>query len=190
MIVPPQTKKHLEGSWAAATKHANDMNQRAVEVYAEIAKEKTQYFEKIALGSAGTIALVVSFVGTHAGRLQPPWLLRSALITLVLAMIAAMYRNLKYPYYLTASYSKQNYIAMRDRERCRLEYLVKVQPPSLPDGKAIDVEKAREEFGKVDEEFDEDIVKFQRQWVSGTAGAVTSTSTTSRQVQFGLKLTW
>jgi hypothetical protein len=70
------------------------MGERAVQVSVDISKEKTQYFEKIALASAGTIALVVSFVGSHAGRLQPPWLLRSALIVLVLAMITAMYRNL------------------------------------------------------------------------------------------------
>lgn len=37
-------KTRLEG----AIKHAADINERALEVYAEVAKEKTHYFEKIA----------------------------------------------------------------------------------------------------------------------------------------------
>jgi hypothetical protein len=166
MTVPPQIEENLETRLKSAIKHANDMNQRGVDVYAEIAKEKTQYFEKIALASAGTIALVVSFVGSHAGRLQPPCLLRSALIMLVLAMVIAMYRNWRYPYYLTACYSKQNYIAMRHREQCRLDLLVTVPALSMQDGKPIDIEKARDEFGKVDKEFEGEIAKFQKQETS------------------------
>ena len=34
------------------------------------------------------------------------------------------------------------------------------------------------------------LIVFTPSGVSGTAGAITSTSTTSRQVQFGLKLLW
>jgi hypothetical protein len=34
------------------------------------------------------------------------------------------------------------------------------------------------------------LITFTPSGVSGTAGAVSSTSTTSRQVQFGLKLIW
>jgi hypothetical protein len=34
------------------------------------------------------------------------------------------------------------------------------------------------------------LITFTPTGVSGTAGAITSTSTTARQVQFGLKLTW
>ena len=83
------------------------MNQRAVQVSLDIGKEKTQFFEKIALASGGTIALVVSFVGAHAGRLQPPWLLRSALIALVLSMVGAVYRNWRFPFYLIAVYGRQ-----------------------------------------------------------------------------------
>lgn len=58
-------KTRLEG----AIKHAADINERALEVYAEVAKEKTHYFEKIALGSGATIALLVSFVGSHMPQL-------------------------------------------------------------------------------------------------------------------------
>ena len=48
----------------SAAKHAREVNARAVQVSVDIGKEKTQYFEKIALACAGTIALVVSFVGS------------------------------------------------------------------------------------------------------------------------------
>jgi len=167
MSIPLEIEEQrLKARLDSASKHATDTNRRAVEVRAEIAKEKTQYFEKIALASAGTIALVVSFVGLHVGKLSPPWLLRSALIALVLAMIAAMYRNWKYPCYLMACYSKQEFIAMRDREQCRLDLLVTVPALSMRDGKPIDVEKARVDFGKTDKEFEGEIAKFQKQETS------------------------
>jgi hypothetical protein len=108
MGLPPQAhQQFLLKEFESARKHAADMNERAVQVSLDIGKEKTQYFEKIALASGGTIALVVSFVGAHAGRLQPPWLLRSALIALVLSMVAAMYRNWRFPFYLLAVYGRQ-----------------------------------------------------------------------------------
>jgi hypothetical protein len=180
-----------------ATKHATDMGERAVQVSVDISKEKTQYFEKIALASAGTIALVVSFVGSHAGRLQPPWLLRSALIVLVLAMITAMYRNLKYPYYLMACYSKQNYSAMRHREQCRLELLLKFPDQSLKHGKPIDVQETKEQFGKVDKGFEDEIAKFQEQetsvfnllgWIE--RGTLTLVGSSSISVQGGTAGHW
>lgn len=155
-------KTRLEG----AIKHAADINERALEVYAEVAKEKTHYFEKIALGSGATIALLVSFVGSHASRLQPAWLLRSALIVLVLAMVATMYRNLRYPYYLTAAYSNQNYVALRAREQCRLDLLLKFPDQHLKHGKPVDVQETKEEFGKADRGFEEEIAKFQKQETS------------------------
>ena len=70
--VPLQMEqKRLMALSESAAQHAAEANQRAVQVSVDIGKEKTQYFEKIALACAGTIALVVSFVGSHAGRLQP-----------------------------------------------------------------------------------------------------------------------
>jgi hypothetical protein len=120
-IPDPVEQQRLEIRSNNAIKFANDMEMRALQASEDIAKEKTQYFEKIALANAGTIALVVSFVGAHSSKLQPPWLLRSALVTLFAAMISAMYRNWKYPYYLTAVHTTQALIAMRDREQCRLE---------------------------------------------------------------------
>lgn len=98
-----------------AIRNAHAANQRAVQASLYIAKEKTQYVEKIALANAGTIALVVSFVGSHSGTLQPPWLLRSALVSLFLAMISAMYRNWTYPFYQYAIHARQDLTAKREK---------------------------------------------------------------------------
>lgn len=74
MDIPPKAQQEmLIRELESARKHAKNMNERAVQGSLDIGKEKTQFFEKIALASGGTIALVVSFVGAHAGRLQPPW---------------------------------------------------------------------------------------------------------------------
>lgn len=167
MTVPTDiAQKNLETKWDTAIKHAHDMNQRAVDVFTDVAKEKTQYFEKIALASGGTIALVVSFVGSHAGRLQPVWLLRSALVVLVRAMIAAMYRNWKYPFYLTAAYSKNHYIAIRDEEKCRLDYLEAVRPNVIQEGGPIDITKTRADFSKADKVFEAKIAELEKEETS------------------------
>jgi len=141
-------QERLKTRLESAAKHATDMNLRAVQVSIEIGKEKTQYFEKLALAAGGTIALVVSFVGAHSGRLQPTWLLRSALITLVLAMIAAVYRNWKFPFYMLAVHSRQQYVAQLERERCRRDYIVAFPAVAMESGKMIDAQAYLKDFAE------------------------------------------
>jgi hypothetical protein len=149
MNIPSQLEQQrLRALVDSASKHATDVNLRAVQVTSEISKEKTQYFEKLALASGATIALLVSFVGAHSARLQPPWLLRSALIVLVLAMIAAMYRNWKYPYYLYAVYARQDSQAKQEQERCKRDYVVAFPTISMEAGEPIDVPGYLENFAK------------------------------------------
>src|SRR6266481_3639165 len=70
--------------------------------HVELAKERTQYFEKLAIGSGATIAAIVSFLGVHAGKLHPVWIMQCSLISLVVAIVAALYRNFRYPHYILA----------------------------------------------------------------------------------------
>jgi hypothetical protein len=156
-------RKRLEALLDSASKHAREMNQRAVQVSLDIGKEKTQYFEKIAIAAGGTIALIVSFVGAHTGRLQPPWLLRAALIALVLAMIAAMYRNWKYPHYLLAAYARQEFVAKLDRERCRRDCIVAIPSLAIEDGKPIDVPEYLKTFAQDEKTLLGNISKTQKQ---------------------------
>jgi hypothetical protein len=148
MGLPPQAQQQLLLSLLeSARKHSTETNQRATQATVDMAKEKTQYFEKIALASGGTIALVVSFVGAHAGRLQPPWLLRSALIVLVLAMVSAMYRNWRYPFYIMGSYGRQYMEARRDKGRRERDYVTAF--PALAreeDGTPIDLAQFQTRF--------------------------------------------
>ena len=140
-LPPTYEQQRLQTLFDSACKRAAAMNKRAVQISVDLGKEKTQYFEKIALACAGTIALVVSFVGSHVGHLQPAWLLRCALVTLVLAMMTAMYRNWKFPFYVLACYARQDLKAKQDRERARRDYIVSIPALALEDGKPIDVEK-------------------------------------------------
>ncbi len=156
-------QKRLMALFESAAKYAAKANQRAVQVSVEIGKEKTQYFEKIALACAGTIALVVSFVGSHAGRLQPGWLLRSALIALVLAMIAAIYRNWKFPFYLLAHHARQNFVAKQEKERYRRDYILVVPSFALEDGKPIEVQKFLAQFAEDEKLLDKRIAECKKQ---------------------------
>jgi len=154
-ILPP----HLEQN----AKFANEANQRDVDNSQEVAKEKTQYLEKIALAAGGTLAIVVSFVGAHAGRLQPPWLLRTALVTLVLTLIVAMARNFRYHYYLMGLYGRKSAEASLDRERARRDYLV-VVPSINPDTLTPnDPQAIREQFAEEEGTLNKKIAEFKKQ---------------------------
>jgi hypothetical protein len=135
MGLPPQAQQQqfLIAGFETARKHAADMNERAVQVSLDIGKEKTQFFEKIALASGGTIALVVSFVGSHVGRLQPPWLLRSALVALVLSMVGAMYRNWRFQFYFLAVYARQYMEAKQQKMYRQRDYVIAFPALALND---------------------------------------------------------
>ena len=140
-------QKALLTQLESAREHARNMNQRAVQVSMDIGKEKTQYFEKLSLAAGGTIALVVSFVGSHAGRLQPPWLLRSALVALVLAMFSGMYRNWKFPFYLLATAAREDTLAKQNRDKCGHDYCVRFPSAGIDSGgKPLDLEKYQRDF--------------------------------------------
>lgn len=105
------------------------------------AKERTQYFEKLAIGSGAAIAAIVSFLGTHAEKLQPVWILRCALIALVVAMIAALYRNLRYPYYFLAVRNRLWIEASRHQQQRRNDvFQVDRSIVSLQSGTPIDLQ--------------------------------------------------
>jgi hypothetical protein len=146
-----------------ASKHAQAANQCVFQASLDIAKEKTQYLEKIALANAGTIALVISFVGSHSGKLQPPLLFRSALVTLFLAMISAMFRNWIYPFYQFAVYGREDFTAKREKEQRRLAYAKAAPALSLQSGKPVDVRQVETEVMKADGSIAKAVVKAQRQ---------------------------
>ena len=162
-LPPPQDQRRLEALLDDASSHALDMNRRAVQASLDAGKERVQYFEKIALACAGTIALVVSFVGSHPGHLQPPWLLRCSLITLVLAMMAAMYRNWRFPFYVMANHRRQELVAQRDKQRARRDLIVAFQTVAIENGELIDVNQWLAEFKKGEEICDDSIAKIKKQ---------------------------
>jgi hypothetical protein len=162
-LPPAQEQQRLQALFNDAGKRASNMNKRAVQASLDIGKEKTQYFEKIALACAGTIALVVSFVGSHPGHLQPAWLLRCALITLVVAMMMAMYRNWRFSFYVLACYARQDLAAKQNKERARRDYIVAIPTVAMEDGKLVDVNQWLAEFARDDKLFDDRITECQEQ---------------------------
>lgn len=123
----PVEKARLETLLDGAKSHADNVEEQLFKTSISIATETTQYFEKVALGSGATIAAMVSFIGVHSGKLAPPYLLRSALVTLVVTMFAAMYCNWRYRHYVLVNYQEQHSIQRswnKDaaRETCLLQY--------------------------------------------------------------------
>src|SRR6266478_7080198 len=161
--VPPDTQEQiLRTRWDTAIKSANTIADQAVKVRVDVAKDRIVYFEKIAVGAGAAVTLLVTFVGSHAFRFRPTWLFRCALISLVLAMITAMFRNLRFPHYLIAVYEREAVKAIRDRERARLDYAVAVRPGDIRTGEMIDVAKMEKEFSNVFKALDEKIEAFDK----------------------------
>ncbi len=115
------------------------------------AKERTQYFEKLAIGAGAAIAAIVSFLGAHAGRLQPAWILRCSLIALVVALIFALYRNLRYPTYVLAVRNRLWIEASRCQQQRKNDvFQVDRSVVSWQSGEPIDLQEWTAEFRKSD----------------------------------------
>lgn len=165
MGLPPELlpQDFLLKQLESARRQASDMNQRGVQVSVDIGKERMQFFEKIALAAGGTIALVVSFVGAHASRLQPPWLLRSSLVTLVLSLVGATYRNWRFPYYLLANYNRQYLEAKRESMRRETEYVRAANAIPIADTRAVSLTEYDQQVVEDEKIFEEKITECKRQ---------------------------
>jgi hypothetical protein len=148
---PIQDAEHLHVLWKNSQKGLDEAIERLNQTQADGARERTQYFEKLAIGSGAAIAAIVSFVGTHAGKLHPAWILRCSLVALVVAMIAALYRNLRYPTYVLATYNKLWIEASRHQQQCKNDvFLADRNVRSLQSGGPIDLQDCTAGFKESD----------------------------------------
>jgi hypothetical protein len=96
-------------------------HKRLVKVAEGLGKEKTQFFEKLALGSGATIAALVSFLGARKDALSPRWLLRSSIVSLALVILLSLYRNWRYQFYALRSSRREYFAALQREQRTRDE---------------------------------------------------------------------
>jgi hypothetical protein len=96
-------KTRLQIRHERAQEQANKADAAAEQAKVDIAKERTQFFEKLAIGSGAAITALVSFLGAHSEKLRPPWILRTSLVSLVVAILAALCRSLTYQKYFPSA---------------------------------------------------------------------------------------
>ena len=70
------------------------------EAQVTVAADKTDFFQKLTLGSGAAIAALISFLATHASGLQPRWMLRVSLLSLAATLLSSSFRTFRYPYYV------------------------------------------------------------------------------------------
>jgi hypothetical protein len=128
-----------------------------------ISSGRTTFFEKIAIGSGASIAAIISFVGAKAHSLEPRWLLRTALITLAIAMFSALLRNYLHPYYVLATRNLYILEAQRKRDRCKTQ-CIKHNPLAIDidTGDRIDANEYIAKWQRYDEETQDLIQKTSR----------------------------
>jgi hypothetical protein len=90
--------RHERAQWKA-----NEADAAAEQAQVDIAKERAQFFEKLAIGSGAAITALVSFLGSHSEKLRPPWILRTSLVALVVTILAALFRSLTYQKYFPST---------------------------------------------------------------------------------------
>jgi hypothetical protein len=86
--------RHVRAQW-----QANKDDAAFEQTKVDIAKEGTQFFEKLAIGSGAAITVLVSFLGAHPKCLRPSWALKTSLVALGVAILAALCRSWTYPWY-------------------------------------------------------------------------------------------
>jgi hypothetical protein len=89
-------KTRLQIRHERAQERANKADADFDQAQADNAKERTQFFEKLAIGSGAAITALVSFLGAHPRCLRPPWILRTSLVALGVAIFFALCRSLMY----------------------------------------------------------------------------------------------
>jgi hypothetical protein len=141
---------------------STEIDKHAVHATLDIAKEKTQYLEKLSLGCGATVALIVSFVGAHAGHLQPEWLLRLVLVVLVFAMMFGFLRNWIFPWYSYGTCERQVWAAKLKTEYARKDLISTGTALFLADGNLIDVETWLRDFDKTESTIKSAIDRFKK----------------------------
>ncbi len=139
----------------AANRQKRDVESVRNDSQVESAKGRVDFYDRLTIGSGATIAALVSFLGTHSEKLQPRWILRSALISLVLTMLASLFRNYRYPNYVLQIHKISWINCCRYEQQCRLN-LIRAEPGtvSIRTGQPIDSDTVTESIGKSDQEIE------------------------------------
>lgn len=130
-------KQRMDALLDGANAYVKRTAQERADKTAEIAKQHTEYFDKLSLGSGAVLAAIVSFVGGKKD-LHPAWLLRETMIVLTLSVIVVLIRNAIYPYYIGSVYLKRALKAEIDRDSIQADYLAKYPVHDLDSGELID----------------------------------------------------
>jgi hypothetical protein len=143
-------KTRLQIRHERAQERVNAAVAAAEQTQIDVAKERTQFFEKLAIGSGATIAALVSFLGAHSEKLRPPWILRTSLVALVVAIFSALYRNLRYPKYVLSAAEISYWDArIEEQERRRERVWAQLGPVvDLDSGAALDAKKTADELAE------------------------------------------
>jgi hypothetical protein len=117
---------------------ANDISQTQL----NFSTERTQFFEKLAIGSGAAVAAIVSYLGAHARGLSPSWMMHAALALLTVTMVSALYRNFRYPNYVLAVKDLNCIYAKVYEQECKKEcFEAEPNAISMQTGERINAKK-------------------------------------------------
>jgi hypothetical protein len=122
----------------------------------ESAKGRVAFFDRLTIGAGAAITALVSFLGAHSTKLHPAWILRAALISLVLTMIAGLFRNYRYPNYVMKIHQVSWTRCSRYEQECRVNYLKADQTTvNVRTGQTIDIDEVSKNFEQSNKELEE-----------------------------------
>ena len=165
----------LEG----AKKQLREVQANTEQSQIEGAKGRVDFYDKLAIGSGATIAALVSFLGAHSAKLQPAWILRGALISLVLTIVASLVRNYRYPNYVLQIHKISWIRCTKYEQECRANCL-KVEPAAIgiQTGQPIDLqavkglEKSNEDLEVVLRDNEKLGERLRKQWTAAQFFAI------------------
>jgi hypothetical protein len=156
MPYDPHAEQRLHRLWQTASDDQEQSRKTFNEAQVKLGEGRLAYFEKLAILSGGSVALTVSFVGSRSTHLNPPWLLHTGLVLLVLGMITSTARNWIWRgyYYFTTQTSWLE--SMRKNQQAKFAYIAVAHAPlDLNTGRPIDKAAVLEKAQKSDDDFAE-----------------------------------
>ena len=162
-MIDPVELQRRRANLTSASQWVQETGKDISQTQLNFSTERTQFFEKLAIGSGAAVAVIVSYLGVHARGLSPSWMIHAALALLTVSMVSALYRNFRYPYYVLAIKDLNWINAKVHEQKCKKEcFEAEPNAISMRTGEPINAKKWISEADAEEKKIEEAIHKKEK----------------------------
>lgn len=162
-LLNPIENERVRRRLEAASEEVSVAARKFNETQIVAATERSDFFDKLIIGAGAAIAAIVSFLGAHNGHLRPKWALSVSLISLLVTIVAGLYRNFRYPNYVLKVRSRIWLEARLKEQQCKKDFFKRHPSIDIDTGEFIDASQWISETKESDEKTEELIQQLNKE---------------------------